>query len=67
MVTGRRIAPWVVQFPHAMPPPSDSFVLVLGASRGIGGEATPALAHHDWHVRALIRDPQTEAARRQFS
>ena len=39
--------------------------LVLGATGGIGGETATALTRHGWHVRALARRPDDEAARRQ--
>src|SRR5262245_37787359 len=31
--------------------------LVLGASGGVGGEATRALLRRGWTVKALVRDP----------
>ncbi len=40
--------------------------LVLGATGGIGGETATALARHGWHVRALTRQPDAEATRRQL-
>ena len=45
--------------------PQDRVALVLGATGGIGGETAAALARHGWKIRALTRDPGSEAARRQ--
>ena len=40
-----------------MPPVQKRLTLVLGGTRGIGGEAAAALARHGWQVRALAHDP----------
>ena len=39
--------------------------LVLGGTGGIGGETAAALARHGWKIRALTRNPDSEAVRRQ--
>ncbi len=48
-----------------MPSTQNRIALVLGATGGIGGETASALARHGWHVRALTRNPEGEAARGQ--
>ena len=48
-----------------MPPAQNRTALVLGATGGIGGETALALARHGWHIRALTRNPEGEAARSQ--
>lgn len=42
---------------------SDKTVLVLGATGQQGGSAAAALTDGGWHVRALVRDPNSSKAR----